>query len=342
MDIVAAMTGAGLYATEGGPVSYCLPYGRTPIGTSVRNWRQSCERLAAARRPGVEPHLETFGGCLLGQLCPPGLLVAVSLLEAVFFRRHGLRSVSLSYTQQTDARQDAEALAALRLLATEYLPDVDWHIVLYAYMGRFPATPAGARRLAARAASLAVAGGADRLIVKTAAEAHRIPTIAENVEALETAAADIAGSDIAGSDIAGSDIAGSDIAGPGTARPGTGRAGPPGGRAGDGEVLGEARALIGATLELAEDPGDALAAAVRRGYLDVPYCLHPDNAGRSRSYLAADGRIAWLSVGAMPLRPPRPGPAGLASAGLLDALTRTADRYDADGRIPDGYRPARR
>ncbi len=31
--------------------------------------------------------------------------------------------------------------------------------------------------------------GAGRLIVKTAAEAHRIPTVEENVRALETAAA---------------------------------------------------------------------------------------------------------------------------------------------------------
>ena len=63
---------------------------------------------------GGRAHLETFGGCLLGQLCPPSLLVAISVLEALFFVQHGLRSVSLSYAQQTHPAQDIEALAALR------------------------------------------------------------------------------------------------------------------------------------------------------------------------------------------------------------------------------------
>ena len=90
---------------------------------------------------GGRAHLETFGGCLLGQLCPPSLLVATSVLEALFFVQHGLRSVSLSYAQQTHPVQDIEALAALDRLATELLPDVvDRHIVLYTYMGVFPRT----------------------------------------------------------------------------------------------------------------------------------------------------------------------------------------------------------
>ena len=139
---------------------------------------------------GGRAHLETFGGCLLGQLCPPSLLIATSVLEALFFVQHGLRSVSLSYAQQTHPVQDIEALAALDQLATELLPDdVDRHIVLYTYMGVFPRRVAGARSLLADSARIAVLGGAQRLIVKTETEAHRIPTVAENLAAL-TAAAD--------------------------------------------------------------------------------------------------------------------------------------------------------
>lgn len=297
--IIAAMTAAGIHATEGGPVSYCLPYGRTPLRTSVENWRRSCELLAATRDTGVEPHLETFGGCLLGQLCPPSVLVAVSVLEAMFFRQHGLRSISLSYTQQVDHGQDAEALRALRLLAAEYLTDVDWHVVLYTYMGVFPSTRAGARRLSRRAARLAASGQVDRLIVKTTAEAHRIPTIAENVEALVAAAHDVEHAE--------------------HAEPATDA----------GEVLAESRALIEATLEHAADVGSALAAAFGRGHLDVPYCLHPDNAGAARSYIAADGRIAWLRVGAMPLRPPPAHRPELTSTELLGMLAFVADSCDA-------------
>jgi methylaspartate mutase epsilon subunit len=186
--IVRTMLDFGLYATEGGPVSYCLPYGRTPLAVSVDNWRRACEALAAARAPGREPHLETFGGCMMGQLCPPALLLAISVLEGMFFRQHGLRCISFSYAQQTHAGQDEEAVAALHELIRRYVPDARTHVVIYTYMGVYPRTPGGARRLLAESARLAARSGASRLIVKTAAEAHQLPTIAENVAALEYAA----------------------------------------------------------------------------------------------------------------------------------------------------------
>jgi methylaspartate mutase epsilon subunit len=245
--------------------------------------------------------VETFGGCLLGQLCPPGLLVAISLLEALFFVRHGITSVSLSYAQQTDPGQDLEAVRALRRLAGEFLPaQVDRHVVLYTYMGVFPASTHGARRLLESSAELAVRAGAQRLIVKTVAEAHRIPTVAENVRALETAAATAA-------------VTGPD---PGPPAP-TG-------------VYEEARTLIEAVLDLHQEPGEALYEAFRRGYLDVPYCLHPDNAGRSRSWIDDTGRLRWSAVGRMPIPisgTPADRPA-MTSARLLSALHTVARRYD--------------
>lgn len=136
----------------------------------------------------MEPHLETFGGCMLGQLCPPSQLVAISVLEALFFCRYGIRSVSLSYAQQTHPEQDREAVAALRRLCAELLPTPNWHVVIYAYMGVYPTTDAGAYLLLDQATRLAVDSGSERLIVKTVAESRRIPTIAENVAALESAA----------------------------------------------------------------------------------------------------------------------------------------------------------
>ncbi|MFD0891182.1 methylaspartate mutase, partial [Streptosporangium algeriense] len=158
--IFAALAEAGLHATEGGPVSYCLPYSRTSLERSLENWREACDLLLSLRAADVEPHLETFGGCMLGQLCPPGLLVALSVLEAIFFRQRGLRSVSLSYAQQAHRRQDEDAVLALRGLARELLPGVDWHVVVYTYMGVYPRTPEGARLLATESARLAVRAGA--------------------------------------------------------------------------------------------------------------------------------------------------------------------------------------
>ncbi|MFD0401609.1 methylaspartate mutase [Kitasatospora sp. NPDC059811] len=307
--IIGALLAAGLDATEGGPVSYCLPYGRTPLHEAVARWQRSCELLSSIREFGADPHLETFGGCMMGQLCPPSLLIAISVLEALFFRQHGLRSISLSYAQQANARQDEEALAALGRIAGELLADVDHHLVVYAYMGVYPRSPGGARLLLEDAARLAVRGGAARLIVKTTAEAHRIPTVAENVRALETAAA----------------AATAERARP---RP----AAPP-----DTGIEAEARALIGAVLDLDADLGRALVRAFAAGYLDVPYCLHPDNAGRTRSSLGPDGRLLWSAVGSMPIAGLAEGGRApiLGSAGLLAALSQVQQRYDdRAGRSP--------
>ncbi|MFJ4868333.1 methylaspartate mutase [Streptomyces sp. NPDC088757] len=304
--IVRALTAAGLTATEGGPVSYCLPYGRTPLRESVEAWARACELLATTARPGTTPHLESFGGCLLGQLCPPGLLVATSVLECLFFAQHGLRSVSLSYAQQTDPGQDEEAVRALRRLAAEFLPaGVEHHVVLYTYMGVFPRTERGATRLLEASARLAVRSGAGRLIVKTAAEAHRIPTVEENVRALETAAAAAA------------------LAGPPEPSPATD---------GSGEVYEEARALIETVLGLHPDLSRALPAAFARGLLDVPFCLHPDNPGRSRGFVDPAGRLRWARTGAMPIpADPAADAAPLTADGLLTALHHVAGRYDGPG-----------
>ncbi|MFE5210085.1 methylaspartate mutase [Streptomyces sp. NPDC056600] len=312
--IVRALTAAGLDATEGGPVSYCLPYGRTPLRRSVAAWARACELLAGAARPGAVPHVESFGGCLLGQLCPPGLLVALSVLECLFFVQHGIRSVSLSYAQQTHPGQDEEAVRALRRLAAEFLPaGVDHHVVLYTYMGVYPRTPHGATRLLEASARLAVRSGAGRLIVKTTAEAHRIPTVEENVRALETAAAAAA------------------LAGPSSAHDG-----PAGPDAEHGEVLAEARTLIETVLELDPDLSRALPAAFERGLLDVPFCLHPDNPGRSRGLVDPTGRLRWAATGGMPIGADATTAAPLTADGLLAALHHVARRYDSPPPHPEG------
>lgn len=300
--IFASMSAAGLHATEGGPVSYCLPYSRTPLSTAVANWSEACQQLAALSPPSEEPHIECFGGCMLGQLCPPELLVALSILEGMFFEQNGIRSISLSYSQQTNADQDVAALRALRTLASEFLSSVDWHVVFYAYMGVYPRTRTGAHALLERAVEIGRVGGAHRLIVKTAAEAHRIPTIDENVEALQVAAA-------------------------------AARRTPRWQAAGLGQfrVYESALVLIGAVLELGDDVGQALLRSFRLGLLDIPYCLHPDNAGRSRSYLDRDGVLCWANTGSMPLATAatRDCVRQMTSNDLLEALDYMQNEFDS-------------
>ncbi|MYR95025.1 Glutamate mutase subunit E [Streptomyces sp. ScaeMP-e83] len=333
-DIFTALRSTYLNATEGGPVSYCLPYGRTPLHDSVRNWERCTQDFARLRDMGVEPHLETFGGCMLGQLCPPSELVAISLVEALFFCQHGVRSVSLSYAQQTHPGQDREAIAALRRLCRELLPTDNWHVVVYAYMGVYPQTDAGAYLLLDEAAELAVDSGSERLIVKTVAESRRIPTIEENVAALESAARK---------------------ARPGRVPPAADADAAP--DLADSQTYQEARALVEAVLDLSSDIGSALRLAFARGLFDIPYCLHPDNHGRTRSYIDGDGRLRWAAVGGLPfgglVRAGRTR--DVSSSGLLADLSYVRRTFDeraaaAGGRLEragprhggsDGGSPAR-
>ncbi|WP_306358386.1 MULTISPECIES: methylaspartate mutase [unclassified Nocardia] len=322
----------GLDATEGGPVSYCLPYSRVPLRQAVRAWAVSCRFLADHTERG---HIESFGGCLLGQLCPPSLLVAMGVLEGCFFRQHGLRHMSFSYAQGTSAAQDRGALRALRTLAATYLGDVTWHVVLYTYMGLFPRTPDGAELLIRDSARLARDAGCERLIVKTVSEAWQIPSIAENVAALRLAAAEIGRPSLAEDTGTGRDCSGRDY--PGDDYPGDGSSG--GGYPGDNcsdddyfeEILDEARTLVDAVLDLAPDIGDALVAAFASGLLDVPYCLHADNAGAATCVIDDRGALRWGALGRLPLSRATAADASarLGSDRLYAMLEHVANRYDS-------------
>jgi methylaspartate mutase epsilon subunit len=106
--------------------------------------------------------------------------------------------------------------------------------------------------------------------------------------------------------------------------------GRPAGTADDSELYAESRALVLAVLNLSADLGVALRSAFAAGYLDVPYCLHPDNAGRSRSYLDTDGRLRWAVTGSMPLPGRRNARTTdrLTAANLLSGLTYTCRKFD--------------
>ncbi|MFI6044070.1 methylaspartate mutase [Nocardia sp. NPDC051321] len=291
----------GLDATEGGPVSYCLPYSRLPLRDAIEAWAQSTRFLAGAAEFG---HIESFGGCLLGQLCPPSLLVAMGVLEGCFFRQHGLRYMSFSYAQGTLAEQDRGALRALRTLAAEYLGDMTWHVVFYTYMGLFPRTPDGATRLIRDSARLAMATGCERMIVKTVSEAWQIPSVAENIAALRIASEEADGP--------------LDPAAPAEARYFR-------------EVLDEARTLIDTVLDLDPDVGVALLRAFADGLLDVPYCLHTDNLGATTSVIDEQGALRWGKLGRLPLpaSAAREDLARLGSDALYGMLDHVANSYDS-------------
>ncbi len=263
----------GLYIGEGGPISYCLPYSRLPIKDSVKAWKESCLILTSTEQRQRLGHMESFGGCLLGQLCHPSILVAVSLLECMFFKQNGIRSVSTSYAQGYNSEQDTGALLALRQLALEYLDDIHHHIVLYTFMGMFPKSLSGAQALIRESIKLAKTAKVERIILKTVAEAHKIPEIEDNLNAFMLASSTFQHTELV----------------------------PRSSRAIEfkEQIYHEAKLILETVLSISPDIGEGLVQAFQFGLLDIPFCIHADNKNKSRVTLGEQGEIEWADVGDM-------------------------------------------
>ncbi|SFW87155.1 hypothetical protein [Chitinophaga sancti] len=274
VEIFKATIRAGIDAIEGGPISYCFPYGRIPLVRSLDAWRTCCRLFGEA---SDDPwHIESFGGCMMGQLCPPAILIAITIAEALFMIENGVKSYSLSLAQGTHPAQDAAALHALRQLGNKYLgPESDWHIVFYTFMGKFPQSFDGARALIEESARIAVEGGAERLIVKTVKEAHQIPLIEDNINSLTWC----------------------DAVASATPR---NQAVTPEVAAWTTQIFEEADFLINLLLNLGRNLEEGMEKAFKSGYWDVPYCLHPDNRCLTGAQLDEAGFIYWSDPGKIP------------------------------------------
>jgi methylaspartate mutase epsilon subunit len=302
---------AGIDSIEGGPVSYCLPYGRVPLADSVEAWDRAVRFWAeAGRSSGTIHHLETFGGCMMGQLAPPDLLVALSVLEALFFAERGIRSLSLSISQGTNFSQDVGAVLALRRLAEDCLPAaVRSHIVFYTWMGVFPETGGGARRLIEDSAIIAAVARAERMIVKTAVEGSHLPAVADNIHALTWAdAAARQGRDFTP---AAESLEHAE------------------------EIRHRAKRIVEAVLNLSPRLDQSLLVAFDRGILDVPFCLHPDNRNEARAHVdPRTGVVRWDRTGKIPVLKERthPPPLRTTSRQLLASLAFNQRKYDEGSR----------
>jgi methylaspartate mutase epsilon subunit len=272
-ELFKVMVDAGIYVSEGGPISYCLPYSRVMVEKSLENWTESVQLLASYEGA----HMESFGGCLLGQLCHPSLLVAVSLLEGLFFKECGIKDLSLSYAQGTHAAQDYAALQVLDEFAQEFFADCHYHRVLYTYMGLYPTTAAGARAVLKESVKIARLSGVERLVVKTEVESLRIPTFQENSNAL-----------IAAHRMSKSKEIADDFKF-------------------DQEeyhrIKDQVQCIIEAVLSLDQNIGQAIIKALHQGIIDVPYCLHPQNKNIARCGVDARGYLQWITHGMIPLHP---------------------------------------
>ncbi len=305
LHIFKSIINIGIDATEGGPISYCLPYGRTPLEKSIKEWSECCQLASSYNSKEYILHIESFGGCMLGQMCPPSMLIAISILECIFFISNGIKSVSLSYTQQTNYLQDIAALKVLRMLGDKLLNTENWHIVLYSYMGVFPKSKNGAEDLQKLSIDIAKLSSVDRLIVKTTSEAIKIPSFKDNINAINSSYNHYIDHNLV---LSNKEL---DVIGQLSKN-----------------IYYESLQLIEAVLNINSQIERSLLIAFQKGILDIPYCLHNNNKGETTSLINDDGCVVWGNTGATPIEAKKSNDM-INHMDFLNMLNYTQAKFDA-------------
>ena len=180
----------GVTSFEGGAICYNIPYYRDyPLDESIKAW-QYVDRLTGwyHERFGIVLDREFFG-TLTATLIPPCLAIVVNIIQAILAAKQGVKSVSLGYAEQGNRIQDVAAIRTLSRVADRVLTnlghkDVRINTVFHQYMAAFPETQNRSRELIYNSAITAALSGSTRVIVKTCVESVRIPTVADNADAI--------------------------------------------------------------------------------------------------------------------------------------------------------------
>lgn len=275
---------AGISAFEGGGLTYNLPYYRDYSPRhSVQRWRYVDELAGlywSEHRIVID---REFFGVLTACLVPPCLAIVVNVFEALLAAQAGVKSVTLGYAEQGHRAQDLAAVRATRSVADHYLAaygfdDVAVHVVWHQYMGAFPAQPEKAKQLLVGSAVSAARSGAVRLMLKTLAEALRIPDLEDNASSLrlvrETCSRErrLSAAELSDADRAEEEL-----------------------------LVAEARAILDRALTDSDgDVVEAAAAAVEHGWLDVPFSPSQWNAGKVLPVRDTTGAVRLATRGDLP------------------------------------------
>jgi methylaspartate mutase epsilon subunit len=189
--LLAEISYAGAVTSfEGGAICYNIPYYKNyPLDEAIRNW-QYVDHLTGLyyQRYGVVLDREFFG-TLTATLIPPCFAIVVNIIETLLAVRQGAKAFSLGYAEQGHRAQDIAAIRMLEKLTREYLDhlgykDVQISTVFHQYMAAFPPCYQQSANLIYNSAITAALSGATRVIVKTPAEAVKIPEVDDNIHGI--------------------------------------------------------------------------------------------------------------------------------------------------------------
>lgn len=176
---------AGFTGYLGAGISYPCSYIKSmTLEEGIRNYQYVDRLCSLYAERGVLIHREQ-PGFLTGTLIPPGIGVAVGVLESLLAAGQGVRHFSVGLAQNLDLVQDVAALRVYEEVCRHYLEkagidDMFLSVASHQWMQSFPTHEAEAFSVIVMGAVIAVLGGATQVITKTSHEAIGIPTMEAN------------------------------------------------------------------------------------------------------------------------------------------------------------------
>jgi methylaspartate mutase epsilon subunit len=180
----------GMTAFLGAAISYTAAYTKDlPFEQGIRNYQYLDRLTAFYEEKGFRLHREQ-PGFLTGTLIPPGIGIAVAVLEMLMAAGQGVKHYSMGLCQSLNISQDVAALWALKEVGRDYLRrsghrSVFFSIASHQWMQAFPADEPRAYAVIVLGGIIAALAGATQVITKTTHEAEGIPTREANAEGVK-------------------------------------------------------------------------------------------------------------------------------------------------------------
>jgi len=275
----------GMTAFLGAGISYTAAYTKDlPFEQGIRNY-QYVDRLASFyQERGIRLHREQ-PGFLTGTLIPPGIGIAVAVLEMLLAAGQGVKHYSLGLCQSLDIFQDVAALWALEEVGQQYLfrlgyKDIFFSVATHQWMQAFPSDEPRAYAVIILGGVIAALAGATQIITKSSHEAEGIPTKEANADGVKATRMAI--------QLLRSNRLPRD---PGIVL--------------EKEMIArEARAILEKALEMGDgDPVLASLRSLQAGVLDIPWAPNQHIAGKVIPVRDASGAIRYLDHGNLPFGP---------------------------------------
>ena len=187
--LVETALASGIFEIEGGPITYMLPYSKNfPLDKAFLYWKY-VDKVCAKYSTLNEPiNRESFGP-LTATLVPPCIVIVIQLIEMLLSIEEGVKSFSVSFSQNGSMMQDIVTSNVLKKLAREYADmfggsDAIINLVYHQWMGAFPRDKNLSDSLINTNTVIAAMVRADKIIIKTRDEAFGIPTMQCNAQSV--------------------------------------------------------------------------------------------------------------------------------------------------------------